>query len=553
MPLPGGLTMNESQYREGRSVISRWPWRCAAAFLSALMGVAGIPAQFMNQQNQNGFGQNNFNQNQLGQNQFGRGGGRGGFGRGGFGQNQFNQGNSFNRGGTGFGSNSQSSRERRSRSSRSNRNSANQRQESNTRNSTRNNTQRSRSREQRSNLRGGFNPFAAQEALTQGVPDRARLQDKSEVPRIRADRKKTAAATVGDFPKLELSPVIQSETLYFSPPDMKVTLNERFSTPILFYNPEEAEAEQFELWIRYNPELIEPVLVDTRAIQNKVAAPVEPEVWRSMGFIRVAGEFSAPQKLAVIPLVTISWNAIYPTDSTEIKFESPGAEPIGVFSAGENLLESDIGNEGIVSMQLKIIDPEAEEFTGIEQVGIGEDPFLPTEREGRGVHLALVPRDEMVLPGEVSTVDISLISPDIVPFDELRVRIRFDPEAVEILDADEGNYITEGINIYDGGFHEKMPFEFHGKNWVDPQRGIIEYFVGSSQGLRSYPSGTVARIVYRMKRDAGSTFFWFEGLDPLTSEYLSDVRARGRSLLGPETGRGQEALHNALVEVAPIS
>lgn len=454
--------------------------------------------------------------------------------------------------GSRFGNNNSSGQrtERRTRTSRSSRGSANQREESATRTSEQ--TTRSRQRERRPPIRGGVNPFAPPDAVGE-APARARPQERSKVDRIGGGRRTSSQASVGEFPRFEISEVIQSETVYFLPPDMKVDLEERFSTPIVFYNPNGRQVDHIDFWVRYNPELIDPVWVDMRSLEPLLTEPLDPEVWRSKGFIHVSAKLKVPLTQMANALATINWRAIHPTQRTQIKLESPEGEMIGLYENGENVLESQIGNKGIVAMQLKIRDPNAEENTGIIEVASGEDPFLPTEREGRGVHLALVPKDEMVLPGEVSTVDISLISPDVVPFDELRVRIRFDPEAVEILDADEGNYITEGVNIYDGGFHESMPFEFHGKNWVDQGRGIIEYAVGSAAGLRSYPSGTVARIVFRMKRDAGSTIFWFEGLDPLSQEYVSDVRARGRSLLGPATGRGQEALHNALVEVAPIS
>src|SRR4029077_12270774 len=104
-----------------------------------------------------------------------------------------------------------------------------------------------------------------------------------------------------------------------------------------------------------------------------------------------------------------------------------------------------------------------------------------------------------IAPGETSTLDVALINPNLVEFDSLKFRLHFDPEIVEVLDADENNYITQGINIYDGGFHGTMAFDRHSANQVDPLRGTIDYNVGNLTGTYPYPSGTLARVVFRMK------------------------------------------------------
>jgi hypothetical protein len=60
-----------------------------------------------------------------------------------------------------------------------------------------------------------------------------------------------------------------------------------------------------------------------------------------------------------------------------------------------------------------------------------------------------------------------------------------------------------------------------------------------------------ARIVFRMKREAGAAVMWFEGLDPYSGRLVSDVRARGRSLLGNNHGRPADALHGVSILVGP--
>lgn len=473
--------------------------------------------------------------------------------RGAFAQQFQNQQQGFNSGlnsgfNSGFNSNSQNNQQSAfgsspfGRSGTSNRNKLNQNSTDSTNSSSR--------RQSAADKRNKGNPFNNQNA---NGPQRAKPQAKSKIPVKAAGKAASAAGAAGNFPKLQISDKIQTETVYFAPPDITTKAGQRFSTPIFFYNPDNRQVDRVDLWIRYTPELLDPEWVNVSALNSKANSPIEPEVWRSQGFIHLSCELAQPAKEMVQPLATINWAALHASPSTTVFLQAPEGKELGIYEGTTNILEiSKIGNEGIVSMQARIIDPDADENPTILEVKTGEDPFMPSAREGRGVHLALMPTDDEVHPGEVSTIDIALVNPDVVGFDEIRFRIRFDPEAVEILDADEDNYITDGVNIYDGGFHDREPFENHGKNHVDSLHGIIDYVMGSAKGLRPYPSGTVARIVFRMKRVAGSTAFWFDGLDPKTNQYASDVRANGRSLLGPANGRGVEGLHNALIYVAPL-
>jgi hypothetical protein len=153
----------------------------------------------------------------------------------------------------------------------------------------------------------------------------------------------------------------------------------------------------------------------------------------------------------------------------------------------------------------------------------------------------------------VSVVDIVLLNPAEIEFDEVKFRIRYDPRSIKILDADEGNYITEGINVFDGDFHGSYPFGIHMRNRVDPDIGLIEYHMVSSDGPREYPSGTLARIVFRMRRQAGRTTLRFERLDPLSGQYGTDVAWQGQTLLSIKEGQtAQSAMHGVELDVRPV-
>lgn len=326
----------------------------------------------------------------------------------------------------------------------------------------------------------------------------------------------------------------------------------RFSTPLIFYNINNHTIDTVDLWIRYDPELIDPVWIDVSKLEGAVDGSIQSEVMRSGGYIHLFGRLKTPVTKMAQTMATISWRARDQASTTYVELEAPADREFGLYEEGVNCLDlSKIGNRGRVSLLVRIVDESVEPEPYL-QISPGVNPLRPAVREGRGVHLALISAQKQLYPGETSMVDVVLINPDVVPFDELRFRLRFDPASIEILDADENNYISRGLNIFDGGFHDAMPFEIHLRNGVDPERGVIEYAVRSAEGARPYSSGTIARIVFRMKREAGATTIWFEGIDPISGSLISDVRTDGRSLLGPATGRAVEGLHHISIGVAPL-
>src|SRR5690606_24388347 len=66
--------------------------------------------------------------------------------------------------------------------------------------------------------------------------------------------------------------------------------------------------------------------------------------------------------------------------------------------------------------------------------------------------------------GQWLTVDIGLNNPDGMVFDEIRLAGRFDPESIEIADADQMNSISRGVNLLDGPFRAQWPWDLQLEN-----------------------------------------------------------------------------------------
>ncbi len=122
--------------------------------------------------------------------------------------------------------------------------------------------------------------------------------------------------------------------------------------------------------------------------------------------------------------------------------------------------------------------------------------------------LRVVPDQTRVQVGQEFDVTLHLDNPDRVPFDAVALYLRYDTRALEIVDVDDNNWITEGVNISDGEYHEAFPFEYCKANEVDPERGEIVYRM-ESFGEPVSAAGPFARIRFVAKRPVESTYLLY--------------------------------------------
>lgn len=392
----------------------------------------------------------------------------------------------------------------------------------------------------------------------EGVPARA-------APQAASKRARGGAAGGGggstsmlpedvSIPEFKISNLIQSDSLYFSPAEIQTPRGWRFSSPLHYYNAGGHAVDRLDLWIKYSPELLEPVTINVDGLRANGAINILNEVYREWGYVRIRATFDPVMTQLLLPVATINWRAIAGPATAFINVEAPPNESCGLFAGdGSAIYNPQILNKGLVSLRVRI----GEDYSALEGddpafrfIGAGEDPMVPSSNELRpGVRLGLLPQTSHLEQGDLSTLDVVIINPALVAFDRLQFRLRYNPDDIEVLDADEDNYITRGVNIYDGGFHDAMPFDLHAANNVNADSGAIEYSVGNQNASYPYPTGTVARVAFRVKRASGAAFFWFEGSDPASGTRASDVLTRGRSVLGNPNETADKALHNVMLNI----
>jgi len=275
--------------------------------------------------------------------------------------------------------------------------------------------------------------------------------------------------------------------------------------------------------------VIAPVSVNDASIYKRLAEPPEMQANGSTGRLRYCARLKEGVKATTTTLLTIRWKALNPILYSEIDFES-GEGKTRIADGDRNLLGHVAAGElvgGTLPATL-VVAPRLDSprtlmplFSEIALVGIDEP-----------VHLRLEADPESAAEGDEWIVSLMLRNDAVLPFNNVCVRMLFDPAKLQVVDWHQGNWIRQGINIYDGFAHETYPFEVHRANRADNERGEILYHVATTSG-RFFPGGELARIKFHALADASLADVRFDFEDPSrqAGEIVTNVDFLGSSVL----------------------
>ena len=164
-----------------------------------------------------------------------------------------------------------------------------------------------------------------------------------------------------------------------------------------------------------------------------------------------------------------------------------------------------------------------------------------------GVTLSLRPRTTNPSVGDTFLVDIVYSNPRRTDIDTVKLQVRFDPKVLQVVDYDDDNWITRDVNIFDGEYHDDLPFDFHRKNVAYNATGEIHYWMGFSSKVRVPTSGVIATIKFKAVAPTASTEVAFD-LQEDQREHRTAVSFLGFNLIGIP-GERLNALRSASVSV----
>lgn len=302
-------------------------------------------------------------------------------------------------------------------------------------------------------------------------------------------------------------------SLFLKPGAASVLTGERFVTECRIFNPDHLSMDSVEILLSFPQRFIRPISIHQSEILPLLKGEPECRVDDKQGTLVYRGQFKAALNALEVPLITIAWEALAPTDSIQID-PAIGGHGSTVFWKGKRLTESTLGmNETVRGTVIRILAHEGDTPQGDRIVGMSLDDLQMVEsgfRKQANLRLPTLwidqPAEGVLNAGEWLVVDIGIENPDRRVFKEVRLTIKYPPDAVEIIDSDRANWIDGGINLLDGPFHEMWPWDIHIGNVVIPQRGLI-YYDMATQGLREQPSGTIARLFARIKKPVEAPLF----------------------------------------------
>ncbi|MFH1741380.1 MAG: hypothetical protein ABIH23_20440 [bacterium] len=238
-------------------------------------------------------------------------------------------------------------------------------------------------------------------------------------------------------------------------------------------------------------------------------------------------------------VASVHFEALQPTvGQTKLAFhfaDSAAEPPEGTSEPGTGLSR---GDEDCLGLPLRTGDGTIDRGISI----LSEKPSKnrvrsldrgQTDEEVYPTHLRLKSDQDQIVVGEEFDVYVELENPDHERFDQISLLVAYNPRVLEVIDYDEDNAVTRGLNIHDGSYREAFPFDYSIMNSVNTETGVIDYRMrGYRRPLRA--EGTLACIRFRALKATSKTtlriFLDRDGKDPTTGLFY-----RFQDVLGDST------------------
>lgn len=335
-------------------------------------------------------------------------------------------------------------------------------------------------------------------------------------------------------------------------------------TRVFYMNGRATPYKTFSVAIKYDPAILEPTGIDDSDIASLLDGDSSAHVDAKRGIITYKAALKDARNDPAMTVFKIQWKALTPASDAAIAFINNDKYRSNVLDDHDHnmLLQRDETGE-----------VESSEKTGLVDAAISVLPSAKTARalsedegsfsaislannisEGTaegGIILELHPRKTHIRAGEDFLVDVVFSNPKHAELDTVKLKLKFDPSVLQVVDYDNDNWITQGINIFDGDYHDDLPFDYHRKNNVSNETGVIQYDMGFATRVRVPVKGTIATIRMRAVAPAAATSIAFVYDDTPDAEPQTAITFLGFNLVG-SPGQRAAALRNADLTISSL-
>ncbi|MCE5230363.1 hypothetical protein LLG95_12330 [bacterium] len=376
----------------------------------------------------------------------------------------------------------------------------------------------------------------SRELITKQIAARQKQQvaPKPPPPAQGPSPKSTPAA-----PKVDMSKAGQKHvSMFMKPAAQSVQVGDRFATQWQMLNPNALPVTSIVMAMSYPADVMKPVSVHQDTLKPLIKGEPQFEVNEAAGQMVYRAELKEPYSSSELNLITIEWQALTPAQQAQIDVNADGVASTA-YSGNRSLTQAMVGlPDTVIGADVQIRAPFKTVPSGMRIVSPSLhdlQPLLAGFPDQSKLKPPTVwinqPTEGELVAGQWVVVDIGIDNPDHMVFDEMKLALKFDPNAVEVADSDENNWIHRGVNILDGPFKKNWTWTFQYRNEVDNLHGTILYHVGT-ETMSEQPSGTVARIFARVKQPTRAPLFswiWNPGKRLTTGVFLmgDNVYLRG--------------------------
>jgi hypothetical protein len=322
--------------------------------------------------------------------------------------------------------------------------------------------------------------------------------------------------------------------MYLDPMDVTARKDEMFTTKLALSNPKAHLFNRIFIALTYDPEAVRPVATDESPLKDLLSAPSTASVYEGKGLLLYEANLKKNVDFHNKELMEIRWRAIGGVRSSAIKFATFDGKATSLSLDSADILgDPGIAGDGVVGTRVTVLAPgeQDEEIAtyGTEFYDVGD--ALGGRPPSGDITLELRGAKQKVKVGEEFLVNVYYNNPRKSRADSINLDIRFNPEVLQVVDYDEDNWITHGVNIFDGAYHERFPFDYLIEDRADNIKGEIAYQMGASNPDVLTASGTFATIRFRARATSDKAGIYFvqpqrEGMPGTSVQYL------GRDVLG---------------------
>jgi len=340
--------------------------------------------------------------------------------------------------------------------------------------------------------------------------------------------------------------------LYLDPTEVRPEVGNRFVATVRLVNPPGKELDELGFQLRYDPNVLR--VVDGEESEDGINAhdrsfreafPWETgadyvnRVDPARGLVSYRSKRGGTGPLVVSgPIASVTFEVLQDRDtSVSFGFFGPENAAEGVADGspatyvrykGKDILgQGNDPEDGTVDATVRFY--ETPPATGVDAIPVADQMDYETR-------IVISPVPDVVHTGEEFDYLVEIVNPNRVDFDEIMLVLGFNPKYLTPMDHDAGNYIRDGMNLFDGDYHGTFPFNHHRRNEINPREGYMLYRMGTLRTALS-GSGVVASVRFRAAAPTGEqgTRLKVGFIEKLAE---SGLTRRGRDVLGdPDEGR----------------